>query len=102
MVSFFGRETMKLVIIVILQSLHLTRKGMISSLSDVVYHPDVALTVVRLIAVTLVMIVVGASVVLVVSHCVCPFFIVEYFIWKRQQENSLACFREYSIMNPRF
>ena len=93
---------MKLVIVVILQSLDLASEGMISSLSDVVYHPYVALTVVRLIAVTLVMIVVGASVVLVVSQCVCPFFIVEYFIWKRQQENPLACFREYSIMNPRF
>ena len=102
MVSFFGRETMKLVIVVILQSLDLASEGMISSLSDVVYHPDVALTVVRLIAVTLVVIVVGASVVLVVSHCVCPFFIVEHLIWKRQQENPLACFREYSIMNPRF
>jgi choline kinase len=64
---------MKLVIIVILQSLHLTRKGVISSMSDVVYHPDVALTVVRLIAVTLVMIVVGASVVLVVTHFVFSF-----------------------------
>ena len=93
---------MKLVIVVILQSLDLASEGMISSLSDVVYHPYVALTVVRLIAVTLVMIVVGASVVLVVSHYVCPFFIVEYFIRKRQQENPLACFREYSIMNPRF
>lgn len=102
MFSFFGRETMKLVIVVILQSLDLASEAMISSLSDIVNHPDVALTVVRLIAVTLVMIVVGASVVLVVSHCVCPFFIVEYFIWKRQQENPLACFREYSIMNPRF
>ena len=65
MVSFFGRETMKLVIVVILQSLDLAREGVIPSLSDVVYHPDVALTVVRLIAVTLVMVVVGASVVLI-------------------------------------
>jgi hypothetical protein len=99
MVSFFGRETMKLVIVVILQSLYLARKGVISSLSDVVYHPNVALTVVRFVAVVLV---IAAGVVLVVSHCVCPFFIVEYFIWKRQQENPLACFREYSIINPRF
>jgi hypothetical protein len=63
---------MEFIIVIILQSLHLTCKGMVSSLSDVVYHPDVALTVVRLIAVALVMIVIGASVVLVVSHCVFP------------------------------
>ena len=62
---------MKLVIVVILQSLNLARKGVISSLPDVVYHPDVALTVVRLV-VALVMIVVIAVVVLVVSHCVFP------------------------------
>ena len=74
---------------------------MISGLFPIVYHPNVALTVVRCV-VALVMIVVIAVVVLVVSHCVCPFFIVEYFIWKRQQENPLACFWEYSIMNPRF
>lgn len=57
---------MKLVIVVILQSLHLASKCVIFSLSEVVYHPDVALTVVRLV-VALVMIVV-----LVVSHCVFP------------------------------
>ena len=60
---------MKLVIVVILQSLHLASKCVIFSLSEVVNHPDVALTVVRLV-VALVMIVVIA--VLVVSHCVFP------------------------------
>ena len=60
---------MKLVIVVISQSLNLTRKGVISSLSEVVNHPDVRLTVVRLV-VALVMIVVIT--VVVVSHCVFP------------------------------
>ena len=65
---------MEFIIVIILQSLHLTCKGMVSSLSDVVYHPDVRLTVVRLVValVMIVVVVVIAVVVLVVSHCVFP------------------------------
>ena len=63
---------MEFIIVIILQSLHLARKGVVSSLFNVVYHPDVRLTVVRLVValVMIVVVVVIAVVVLVVSHCV--------------------------------
>ena len=72
MVSFFGRETMKLVIVVILQSLNLAREGMISSLPDIVNHPYITLsTMWSMIAVLVLTVLV--MIVRVVTHFVFSF-----------------------------
>ena len=70
MVSFFGREAMRLVIVVILQSLDLAREGMISSLSDIVNHPYITLSTMWSVIAVLVLTVLVMMIVLVVTHFV--------------------------------
>ena len=73
MVSFFGRETMKLVIVVILQSLDLASEGMISSLPDIVNHPYITLSTMWSMIAVLVLTVLVMMIVLVVTHFVFSF-----------------------------
>ena len=73
MVSFFGRETMKLVIVVILQSLDLASEGMISSLSDIVNHPHITLSTMWSMIAVPVLTVLVMMIVLVVTHFVFSF-----------------------------
>ena len=73
MVSFFGRETMKLVIVVILQSLNLACESMIPSLSDIVNHPNITLSTMWSVIAVLVLTVLVMMIVLVVTHFVFSF-----------------------------
>ena len=64
---------MKLVIVVILQSLDLAREGMISSLSDIVNHPYITLSTMGSVIAVLVLTVLVMMIVLVVTHFVFSF-----------------------------
>ena len=68
---------MTFIIVVILQCLHLAYEGVISSLSEIVDHPNVVLTVVRSVGVLLVLIALGATVILVVAHLVFSFLLIK-------------------------
>ena len=75
MVSFFGREAMRLVIVVILQSLNLACESMIFSLSDIVNHPYITLSTMWSMIAVLVLTVLVMMIVLVVTHFVFSFYL---------------------------
>ena len=75
MIFFLGAKALKFVIIIILQRLNFTGKCMVSCFSEIVNHPNVALTMMRSMVVSLLIVVLKVvSIVLVVCHDIFPFF----------------------------
>lgn len=74
MIFFLGAKALKFVLIIILQRLNFTGKCMVSCFFEIVDHPNVALTMMRSMVVSLLVVVLKViSIVLVVCHDVFSF-----------------------------